>query len=489
MIRNAGPTATIILHGPGAFRRLFETALIFFCSILFLRCFAVEPFGVPTGSMASTLIGNHKTADCPRCGFPVRFGEPGPNTNPDVHLQAAKTIYCPNCGATGLNIDSSPMIPGDRLLVDKNVYHLRSPRRWEIAVVRCQDDDGAKPYVKRVVGLPGESLFITQGDVHINGELARKSLDQALECKLLVFDPAFAPQLGWKDRWVIERSWSPDTPGSQIDASDSMADVERIFREGELHLDATMSPTFRQSLIYRNWNLDRKREEVLYDSLAYNVTAKPNGPRHGVTDFLVEMEVEIVRGNGSFWCQLTDGSDLVRAECNIGSKGVSLIEDRSTTVRTNSELALQTGKRYRIILAFVDRRVSLSIDGREPFACFDLPQKKARTEVSRPFRIGVQGASVVVRDLKLYRDIFYVAKGVHAVNTPYTLGIDEFFLLGDNSANSHDSRFWKFPGVPESCFLGKPFLLHQPTKLSHSDWWGNPREANTLDWGRIRWIR
>ena len=191
------------------------------------------------------------------------------------------------------------MIPGDRLLVDKNVYHLRSPRRWEIAVVRCQDDDGAKPYVKRVVGLPGESLFITQGDVHINGELARKSLDQALECKLLVFDPAFAPQLGWKDRWVIERSWSPDTPGSQIDASDSMADVERIFREGELHLDATMSPTFRQSLIYRNWNLDRKREEVLYDSLAYNVTAKPNGPRHGVTDFLVEMEVEIVRGNGS----------------------------------------------------------------------------------------------------------------------------------------------------------------------------------------------
>ena len=37
-------------------------------------------------------------------------------------------------------------------------------------------------------------------------------------------------------------------------------------------------------------------------------------------------------------------------------------------------------------------------------------------------------------------------------------------MLGDNSANSDDSRSWQIPAVPERNFLGKPFLLHQPSR-------------------------
>ena len=43
---------------------------------LFLRTAAVEPFGVPTGSMAPALVGNHRETACPRCGHPVVVGEP-----------------------------------------------------------------------------------------------------------------------------------------------------------------------------------------------------------------------------------------------------------------------------------------------------------------------------------------------------------------------------------------------------------------------------
>src|SRR5437868_11984447 len=53
---------------------LASIAVIFLVVFLFLRVGFVEPFGVPTGSMAPTLIGNHREGPCPRCGYPVRVG-------------------------------------------------------------------------------------------------------------------------------------------------------------------------------------------------------------------------------------------------------------------------------------------------------------------------------------------------------------------------------------------------------------------------------
>jgi len=131
----------------------------------------------------------------------------------------------------------------------------------------------------------------------------------------------------------------------------------------------------------------------------------------------------------------------------------------------------------------------VSIDGRQPFGAFDLPQLPARSQVTRPFRVGATEADVVVRDLKLYRDLYYVPKGTHAVQQPWRLGDAEYFMLGDNSANSDDCRFWKVPGVPETAFLGKPFLLHQPSRLATWNLFGNPRETQAQDWSRVRWIR
>src|SRR4029453_18396333 len=66
------PTRTI---QPTGSRRLVESAVLFVGAILFLRTLTVEPFGVPTGSMAPALCGNHRALACPRCGYPVRAGE------------------------------------------------------------------------------------------------------------------------------------------------------------------------------------------------------------------------------------------------------------------------------------------------------------------------------------------------------------------------------------------------------------------------------
>ena len=73
---------------------------------------------------------------------------------------------------------------------------------------------------------------------------------------------------------------------------------------------------------------------------------------------------------------------------------------------------------------------------------------------------------------------------------PIRLGARQYFVLGDNSPSSDDSRFWAdLAGrpllVPEANFLGKPFLVHLPGRIINaSTGWASPM----VDWGRIRWL-
>src|SRR5947209_2612244 len=55
-------------------RRLVEAVCFFLCALLLFRAVEAEPYGVPTGSMAPALAGNHKAVTCPRCGCPFLVG-------------------------------------------------------------------------------------------------------------------------------------------------------------------------------------------------------------------------------------------------------------------------------------------------------------------------------------------------------------------------------------------------------------------------------
>jgi len=57
---------------------------------------------------------------------------------------------------------------GERVLANKLAYHLASPRRGDI-VIFDYPKDIRQVYVKRVIGLPGETVAIQGGQVSING--------------------------------------------------------------------------------------------------------------------------------------------------------------------------------------------------------------------------------------------------------------------------------------------------------------------------------
>src|SRR5262245_5163922 len=142
------------------FRRAVQAGVLLLTFFLIFRVLGAEPYQVPTGSMWPALAGHHRATDCPRCGYRVVVGRP---RGEKVSSPALDRFYpgatCPNCGQDRLGLAEVPDCPGDHLLVNKHVFDLRRPRRWEMAVFRSPAEPG-KAFVKRVVGLPGEEIRI-----------------------------------------------------------------------------------------------------------------------------------------------------------------------------------------------------------------------------------------------------------------------------------------------------------------------------------------
>lgn len=56
------------------------------------------------------------------------------------------------------------------LLVDKLSYLVRQPRRGEVVILKFPGDPEKTRYIKRIIGLPGETLTIKDNKVYINGK-------------------------------------------------------------------------------------------------------------------------------------------------------------------------------------------------------------------------------------------------------------------------------------------------------------------------------
>lgn len=76
-------------------------------------------------------------------------------------------------------VDGSSMEPtlsnNDNLIVDKLSYRFSDPKRFDVVVFPPRGGDGAL-YIKRIIGLPGETVYIDEeGTIYINDEILSES--------------------------------------------------------------------------------------------------------------------------------------------------------------------------------------------------------------------------------------------------------------------------------------------------------------------------
>jgi signal peptidase I len=365
-----------------------------------------------------------------------------------------------------------------------------------MVVFRCPDPDPkelGKPYVKRLIGLPGETVSVIDGDVFVDGRMVRKGLPEVRETAFPVFDMNYPPKPdGWGVRWLVS-SADPRLPAAAVDREP--ADGAVRLDGTDLVLDASDAPQASVGATYRHWNLDERREDPIRAWNAYDgAPRRAVGPYPAAHDFVLTCELEVTAATTAearFSCRLTDGADAVAAELPVGPTGAGqaqLVREHRGGLGAAGGVALRPGRRYRLEFAFVDRQVLLALDGRLVVPPAELEPFPARGEVRRPLRLGARGCRVVVRDLRLGRDIYYTQYGEHGTRRPLVLGPKEYYVLGDNSGNSQDSRKWPVPAVPEADFIGKPFLIHQPLRPGRATFGGREFEFQTLDRPRLRWL-
>ncbi|MEW4567105.1 signal peptidase I [Tautonia sp. JC769] len=444
---------------PSASRPLIESIPILFIGMLLVRTFAAEAYIVPTGSMAPTLLGVHRDVSCTSCAFVFALGV-------DEDGNAGRPL-CPNCGA---DLEEAPAVDrtGDRLLVQKNFFRWRPPKRWEV-VVFLNPSEPDQAYVKRVVGLPGEAIEIRNGDIFVDGHIARKAIDEQKAVRLLVHDSRYRPPgPEWFPRWQFRNEsngpsgWTADGPG---------------FR----HQAPGPGPPDRAIdwLEYRHVDPDRSHYGPVRDFVAYNGARLGSGRR--VQDLSIEARLELAPGTEALTVRFLSGADPVVLTIPLDGGAPPQVDFLGRDFRTEDRAAgvaaawaVRKGPRT-LEASFFDHRLIVALDGEPLFEPLDLEPPQSRPIPARidepPVALGVLGTGVGVHALKVFRDVYYTdglsqsPSRPFGVGEPYSLGTDEYFVLGDNSPVSNDSRFWEeSPVVPGSMLLGKPFLVHLPSQ-------------------------
>ncbi|MHB9033585.1 MAG: signal peptidase I [Anaerolineae bacterium] len=79
--------------------------------------------------------------------------------------------------AQATRVEGESMLPNlhnnERLIIEKISYRLHPPRRGDIIVIE-PPQKGTEPLIKRVIGLPGETISVHDGQVFINDTVLRE---------------------------------------------------------------------------------------------------------------------------------------------------------------------------------------------------------------------------------------------------------------------------------------------------------------------------
>ena len=463
--------------------------LVQWCVLLLLAAMLVEtllvgglavPYRVVGGSMAGALLGTHRDVACGDCGCRFPCGT-------DVRPAPAWAV-CPNCGYAANALAPLPQVAADRVLVDRAAFSIRAPRRWEVAAFRRPEEKRGQVQfagtaqgvlrtnwtcplfssqadallVKRIVGLPGERIELRHGDVYADRRIQRKTLLQQRALAVLVHDADCTPTREPLPlpRWRAKRSDSRWEGAAGRFTHTAKTDHEPV-----------------DWLVYHH-----DGQSAVTDVCSYNASRPRRAEDvHAVADLMLSFRLNHLSGQGALYVRITDGRDGLEAQLQFNDRQRhrgTMIECATACLQAvpgGNVATCTTGKQAvahcrvpvsddeRLVeVSLFDRQFLLAVDGRA-LLTWPLERSAPPETPSCPLAIGAQGLNVTISHLRVYRDVYYghpigLQGGRRGVR-PVRLAADEYYVLGDNSPISEDSRTWPDPATIDAKWLiGKPLV-------------------------------
>lgn len=316
-------------------------------------------------------------------------------------------------------------------------------RRFDLVVV--QRPGQPEPVVKRVAALPGETVFLSDGDLVVDGR--RLDWRDPRPAFVPVYDSERRPA---PDVFYFKRE--PDGPwrGGEGTWTVDARSVERGSNGGMM----SYGPDLRDAY----WGPDGAWRDGI----------------HQVGDAVLEVQFSAAGGDGRVRFDLVEEGDTFEAVVEWGPDGGTRLaferwmQDEAPAVLEERELHLEPDTWHAVRFWNVDNNLVFEIVGRgvllaAPYAANQRYLGAVHgndKSVGSRVAFGAEGLEVRFRGIRILRDLHYTDQGEFAVEAPLTLGLDELFLLGDNSADSRDSRFWG--PVAASRIVGRPVAVVWP---------------------------
>ncbi len=491
------------------------SVVIAFAMALIARAYVLEPFIIPTGSMAPTLLGTHYRAGSPESGaswaVDGQLGESGPGA------LVRDPFTTTEMQAAGIRQRS-----GDRILVLKRTPLSPAIERYEVAVFRNPSDPNEN-LIKRIIGLPGEQVALVDGDVFIRKEpsaasadwedaswqIARKPEREQRTVWVPVFDAARVPREGpaphvWPFKptgdWTLSGTdiVKQSTDAATLEWDNAAWDIrDRLaYNDLDMYRDPRFGPGRAKAWLPPNYPVS---------DIAISTGYEPSTPEDILTLEILTRQTRFVArvfsGKVELWMepespggapsQLLTQASLPR---DLPMGRASLVEfwhaDQSLWLFVDDRLICRAHYDWTI-----RQRLERSIRGSRYETLMPLSRGlnllSSTEQYTKPeIRIMHAGGKAKLHRLRVLRDLYYhpyqTSLSMRAGEPPYgthptstlTLGPGQYFVLGDNSSRSADSRVWGQPHplvsqnfpitagpgvVPEELIIGRAFLVYFPS--------------------------